>query len=114
MTGIGTGFAALGIGKKIGIAVGALIALALIVLLIIRAVDAHDRRMVQQGRDQVDAEWAKANDQLKQQAAQSATRADDKAAAKIEESRAEAAEDRKAVEDAQANGDSPLSALFGG
>lgn len=114
MAGIGAGFAALSLTKKIGIAVGTLIVLGLIVLLILRAVDKHDQRMVQQGRDQVDAEWKAANDQLNQTAAASATKADDRAVKAIEEAREQAAEDRKAVEDAQANGDSPIDAIFGG
>lgn len=114
MAGIGTGFAALSMGKKVGIAVGTVIVILVLVVAIIRGVNAHDRALVQQGRDQVDAEWAAETQKLKDQAQASATKADDKAAAKLEEARQQAAEDRKAVEDAAANNTSALDALFGG
>lgn len=64
------------------------------------------------GGDYVDAQWQAADEKLRQQSAQSATRADDAAAKRAEEFHQQADSDRKAVEDAQANGTSPLDALF--
>jgi hypothetical protein len=66
------------------------------------------------GVEEVDAQWAAATKKLEAQAAQSATRADDAAAKRAEEFKTQADSDRKAVEDAEANGSSPLDALFGG
>lgn len=66
------------------------------------------------GVEEVDAAWAAADKKLREQSAQSATRADDAAAKRAEEFHQQADDDRKAVEDAQANGSSPLDVLFGG
>jgi hypothetical protein len=66
------------------------------------------------GIEQVDKEWADATKKLEAQAAQSATRADDGAAKRAAEFKEQADSDRKAVEDAEAKGSSPLDALFGG
>jgi hypothetical protein len=66
------------------------------------------------GVEEVDAQWAAADKKLRDQAAQSATRADDAAAKRTEEFRVQADDDRKAVEDAKAKGSSPLDSLFGG
>lgn len=66
------------------------------------------------GVEEVDAQWAAADKKLRDEAAKSATRADDAAAKRAEEFKAQAEGDRKAVEDAQANGASPLDVLFGG
>jgi hypothetical protein len=66
------------------------------------------------GVAEVDAQWKAASDALKAKAAQSATRADDAAAARTDEYRQQAEDERKAVEDAQANGSSPIDVLFGG
>lgn len=114
MAGIGTGLATLNIGKRIGLAVGIVVVILILILLLVRAVNAHDRALVQTGRDQVDAEWQAANEKLKDQAGQSATKADDKAVKALEEAREQAAEDRKAVDDAAQNGSSPIDAIFGG
>lgn len=66
------------------------------------------------GIEQVDKEWADATKKLEAQAAQSATRADDAFAKRAEEQKVQADSDRKAVEDAEAKGTSPLDSLFGG
>lgn len=66
------------------------------------------------GVDEVDAQWAAATKKLEAQAAQSATRADDGAAKRAAEFKDQADSDRKAVDDANKNGSSPLDALFGG
>lgn len=114
MAGLGAGLAGLSMAKKLGIALGMVIVVIGLIALIIHGVNVHDQRLIQTGRDQVDAEWAAANEKLRQQAANSATKADDNAAAKTEEARQQAAEDRKAVDDAVANNTSALDALFGG
>lgn len=66
------------------------------------------------GVAEVDAQWAAATEKLKKQASESATRADDQAAKRAEDFKVQADSDRKAVEDAQANGSSPIDVLFGG
>lgn len=66
------------------------------------------------GEAKVDAQWAAADKKLRDDAAKSATRADDAAAERVEEHRQQAEDDRKAVEDAESNGTSPLDAIFGG
>lgn len=65
------------------------------------------------GEAKVDKQWADADAKLHAQAAASATRADDAAAARAVEFHQQADSDRKAVEDAQAKGSSPLDAIFG-
>jgi membrane protein involved in colicin uptake len=66
------------------------------------------------GVTETDAQWAAADKKLHDQAALSATHADDAAAKRSEEFRQQAADDRKAVQDAEAKGESPLDSLFGG
>jgi hypothetical protein len=66
------------------------------------------------GVEQTDAKWEAASQKLKAEAAKSATRADDLAAKRLEVIVAQENADRKAVEDAQAKGTSPLDAMFGG
>ena len=77
-------------------------------------VDAWGDRRFDAGFAARDAQVAEANRQLKEAAAKSATQADDRAAKRAEEFQAQAEDDRKAVEDAKANGSSPWDALFGG
>lgn len=114
MTAIGTGFAALNMTQKLTrIGIGVAIVLALVGLVLL-----YGHSQYQRGHDKgvadVDAQWAAADAKLKAEAAQSATRADDAAAERVEQHRIQAEDDRKAVEDAKAKGDSPLDALFGG
>jgi hypothetical protein len=66
------------------------------------------------GIEQTDAKWEAASAKLKEQAKQSATKADDAAVVRLEEHVEQAEEDAAAVAKAQAEGKSPLDALFGG
>lgn len=92
--------------------VGPLVLLAMIV----GGVKAYGHHQYSSGHKdgvaEVDAQWAAADAKLKEDAAKSATRADDLAAKRAEEHHAQADSDRKAVEDAAANNTSPLDALF--
>lgn len=66
------------------------------------------------GVTETDAKWKAASDKLKKDAAASATRADDAAAARLAERVEELTADQEAVNEATRNGTSPLDALFGG
>lgn len=66
------------------------------------------------GIEATDAKWEAASAKLKEDAAASATRADDAAVVRLEEHVAQVEEDQAAVEKAKAEGTSPLDALFGG
>lgn len=114
MTGIGTGLAALSASQKlmrVGIAIGLL-------LLVIGAIALWGRSKYNAGHKdgvtETDAAWQKASDELMRKAGESATKADDRAIAALEEHKEQIDEDRKAVEQAQREGTSPLDALFGG
>ena len=91
-------------------AIGALLlALALWML-----VNAYGNARYDAGVKDTDAKWEEASNRLKEKAAQSATRADDAAAIRLEEYREQVEDERAAVAKAQAEGSSPLDALFGG
>ena len=114
MTGIGAGLAGLSVAQKltrIGIAVAILAALVGLVFLYgASKYDAgHDKGVLE-----TDAKWESAVAELRAQAQRSATQADDRAVARLEEFEQQAEDDRKAVENANQNGTSPLDALFGG
>lgn len=67
-----------------------------------------------EGVEQTDAKWEAASAALKAKAAETATKADDAAAKRLEEFVEQSEEDAAAVEKAKAEGKSPLDALFGG
>lgn len=71
--------------------------------------DAYNR-----GVTDTDGKWIEASNRLKETAAQSATRADDAAAARLGEYKAQVEDEMKAIEAAKTEGSSPLDALFGG
>lgn len=79
-----------------------------------RMVDSYGDRRERDGVEKTDAKWIEASNKLKEAAAQSATKADDKAAERLDEFKAQADADAAAVEQAKAEGKSPLDALFGG
>ena len=113
MTGIGLGLAGLTQAQKltrIGIAVLAGVA---VVLLIVWQVNAYGDRREDEGVGKERAAWVAAGEKLKKEAAQSATRADDKAAERLLVHKEQIDEDRKELEAAVENGTSPLDALFG-
>lgn len=84
------------------------------VLLLWWALDSYGDRRYNAGVTDTDAKWQEAADKLKEEAAASATRADDKAVERLEQFEQQAEDDRKAVQDAIEEGSSPLDALFGG
>jgi sRNA-binding protein len=94
--------------------VGPIVALALIIGALAGWSHHQYNKGHKDGVAEVDAQWAEADRKLKEQAAQSATRADDAAAARVEEHRQQAEDERKAVQDAEANNSSPIDVLFGG
>jgi hypothetical protein len=65
------------------------------------------------GVEETDAAYKAASDKLKADAAVSATKADDKAVARLEDYQAQAKDDQAAVDKAKEEGRSPLDALFG-
>lgn len=114
MAGLGLGLAGLSMAQKatrIGIVV---LAVLLLVGFIWWRIDAYGDSRYDAGVADTDAKWQQASQKLKDEAAKSATRADDRAAKRLDEFVEQAEDDRKAVEDANANGTSPLDALFGG
>lgn len=94
--------------------VGPLVALALL----IGGVALWGKSKYNAGHDagvvETDAKWQAASDKLKEEAKASATKADDKAVARLEERVAQAEEDQEKVDAAEKAGTSPLDALFGG
>lgn len=50
-------FKGLSIGAKLGVAIGAIVALVLAFTLLVRTVSARDERLKQAGRDEVQASW---------------------------------------------------------
>lgn len=64
------------------------------------------------GIEATDAKWEAASAKLKEDAAKSATKADDAAVKRLEEHVEQASEDQAAVDQAIKEGRSPLDALF--
>ena len=113
MTGIGLGLAGLSQAQKLTrIGIGVLV-VVVVILLIVWQVNAYGDRREEEGVGKERAAWVEAAERMKREAAVSATKADDKAAARLEQYKEEADEDRKALDIAVENGTSPLDALFG-
>jgi len=79
-----------------------------------RWLDSYGDRRYKEGVAATDMKWEKASAALKAQAAQSAGKADDAAANRLTEHLAQATKEQEKVDDAIANGSSPLDVLFGG
>lgn len=86
----------------------------LLALAIYLAVNAFGNSRYDEGVAATDAKWEEASARLKAQAEQSATRADDAAAVRLEEFETQVEDERKALDEAQRTGSSPLDVLFGG
>lgn len=113
MSGIGVGLAGLTIAQKltrIGIVVAIFAALIGGVLL---WGNSKYRAGHDDGVTQTEAKYEAAKQKLREEAEASASKADDKALERLEQHEAQVENDRKAVEDANANGTSPLDAIFG-
>jgi hypothetical protein len=65
-----------------------------------------------EGVEQTDKKWEEATAKLRQQATQSASRADDLAVKRLEEFEAQAEDEQAAVDKAVEEGRSPFDALF--
>lgn len=88
--------------------------LAVAAFLLYRVVDSWGDRRFDQGVALERGKWKEAEKRLHQEAAASATRADDAAAKRLEVHKEQVDADTKAVDEAVRNGTSPLDALFGG
>jgi hypothetical protein len=77
-------------------------------------VDAWGDRRYDAGVEATDARWQKASDQLKAEAARSATQADDAAAQRFEERAEQVRDEQERLDEAERTGSSPLDVLFGG
>lgn len=66
------------------------------------------------GVNATDAKWVEAGNRLEAAAANSATRADDAAANRLEEFHNQVEDERQALDEANRTGTSPLDVLFGG
>lgn len=95
---------------------GKMVGVGLIFLLLAFAVwrwlDSYGDRRYHEGVTATDMKWEKASDLLRQQAAESATKADDAAANRLVEHLEQATAEQEKVDDAIENGSSPLDVLF--
>lgn len=93
----------------IGGAVGAV----LIVVGIWLAITSYGDRRYRAGVDATDRKWEEASQRLKDEAARSATKADDRAAQRLDEFEEQVQEEQEAIDEAIENGSSPFDVLFG-
>lgn len=94
--------------------VGPIVAFLLLIAAVMAWGNSKYRSGKADGVEETDAKWEAASAKLREQAAQSATKADDAAVKRLEDHIEQAEEDAAAVEKAKAEGASPLDALFGG
>lgn len=92
---------------------GPIIALALLIAGVMIWGNSKYRAGERAGIEATDAKWEAASAKLKEDAAKSATRADDAAVKRLEEHVEQAKEDQEKVNAAVKEGSSPLDALFG-
>lgn len=92
----------------------ALLGAAVLVIAVMAWGNSRERSGYKQGEAATDAKWEAASAKLKEDAAKSATKADDAAVKRLEEHVEQAEEDQAAVDAAIREGSSPLDALFGG
>jgi hypothetical protein len=86
----------------------------LVILFLWWRIDAYGDRRFDAGANQADARWQEASNRLQAEAANSATRADDAAANRLEQFQNQVADERQALDEANRTGTSPLDVLFGG
>lgn len=108
------GLAGIGLGSRAAKIGAGILLFVLVVLFVAWRINAYGDRREEEGVKKERAAWVAAGEKLKEEAAVSATKADDKAVARLEEYKEQADEDQKAVDKAVENGTSPLDALFGG
>jgi hypothetical protein len=105
----------LGLGVPQRFAKGLATVLTVLLLLggIWLALHFYGKHRYDEGVSATDAKWEAAATQLKQDAANSAGKADDNAAERLDNYVQQHASDQEAVNEAERNGTSPLDALFG-
>lgn len=79
-----------------------------------RWLDSYGDRRFREGVTATDQKWVEASEKLKEQAAQSATRADDAAADRLAEHVEQVTAEQEQVDEAIKEGSSPFDVLFGG
>lgn len=84
-----------------------------LVLAVLIGIKLYGNSRYHAGVSDTDAKWEEASNKLKAEAAKSATKADDKAAQRLEEFVEQSKEDQEKVDEAVRNGTSPLDELFG-
>lgn len=104
----------LGLGKRVAQLVAYVALPLLIAFLLWRALDSYGDGRYQAGVDETDAKWEEAGRRLREQAARSASRADDAAASRLETHVQQVEEEKERLDEAQRTGGSPLDVLFGG
>lgn len=77
-------------------------------------IDAFGDRRYDAGVSATDAKWVEAGNRLQAEAANSATRADDLAANRLQQHEAQVEAERRDIDNAVRDGSSPLDVLFGG
>ena len=83
-------------------------------LVVIGGIWAYGNSRYNAGVSDTDAKWEEASERLKKKAAETATKADDAAAKRLEEFVEQSKEDQEKVDEAIRNGTSPFDELFGG
>lgn len=86
----------------------------LLILAFYLALDAYGDRRFSEGKAAEAAAWKKAEAELLKKAANAQSKADKNAAAREAEHAAVVADERKRIDEAVAEGSSPLDVLFGG
>lgn len=86
---------------------------ALLILAFYLALDAYGDSRYEAGEKAADAKWEEAERRLLKQAAQAGSEADKKAAARAVEFAAKVEEEKARLDQAAAEGSSPLDVLFG-
>ena len=85
---------------------------ALAALALYLAITAYGNSRYREGVSDTDAKWAEASERLKAKAAESATRADDAAAVRLEEFKQQVEDEERELEEAKRTGGSPWDVLF--
>lgn len=106
-----TGFMALSAAKRWGIIAAVIVILGFLFWLWL---DAYGDRRYEEGVAATDWKWEKASEKLEQEAAASATRADDGAVVRLEQHVAQVKAEQEQLDEAERTGSSPLDVLFGG
>lgn len=78
------------------------------------ALDSYGDRQYDKGKADADAAWQKASDKLIAKSQNAATKADRTAAAREADFAARVEDEKEKLEDANANGSSPIDVLFSG